>query len=455
MAVLNPRRRAAARQKRAVAASRASGSPRELKPVADPPTPQHRSPVTAWLSSPALDFYALIVLGILLVGFGLMMVLSSTAISNIAVDRSGYAGLLQQGRFAILGIVAAVVAALVPIRVFKRYAWPFMVFAILFQLLVFVPGLGWAVGGNRNWIRIAGFTAQPSELLKLALALWMGAVLAIKRPLLREFRHLLIPAVPMFGLVLLLVALGHDLGTTLVLACLVAGSLWVAGVPRRVFAAFGAVGLIGVIGLTVTSKNRMGRILAWLTGDCPDDLCMQPVHGLQALAEGGWWGVGLGASRQKWGRLPAAANDYIFAIIGEELGLFGTLTVILLFVALALVLARMVVRHHGNPFVQITIAGVSAWLFGQALMNMCVVVGLLPVIGVPLPFISAGGSALVVSLMALGVMISFARHEPGAQEAISASFGRVRRSVAVLPVRRRGASRPSRSARKSSRKAGS
>ncbi|MGO2584889.1 MAG: FtsW/RodA/SpoVE family cell cycle protein, partial [Brachybacterium tyrofermentans] len=252
------------------------------------------------------------------------------------------------------------------------------------QCLVFVPGLGWAVDGNQNWIRVAGQTLQPSEFLKLALAVWLGALLAMKRPLLRKPAHLLFPLVPGVVVALGLVMLGHDLGTMMIMALLVAGAVWVSGVPRRWFLAAGVAALVAVIGLTVTSANRMARIGNWIHGICEGDSCYQSDQGLMGLAEGGWWGVGLGQSRQKWGRLPAAEDDYIFAIIGEELGLIGTLGVLLLFTVLALILFRMITRIDDH-FMQITITGISAWLLGQAFVNMMVVTGMLPVIGVPLP----------------------------------------------------------------------
>src|SRR5690625_949136 len=239
----------------------------------------------------------------------------------------------------------------------------------------------------------------------------------------------------------------------MVLARLFAGSLCVAGIPRRWFIVSGVLGLVGIVALTVTSPNRMHRINNWLHGTCEGDSCLQADQGLMGLAEGGWWGVGLGESRQKWGRLPAAEDDYIFAIIGEELGLVGTLGVLALFAALALVMFRMITRLD-DPFMQISVAGISAWLLGQAFLNMMVVTGLLPVIGVPLPFISSGGSALLASMAALGVLLSFARREPGAQEAITARVGAVRRTISVLPAPRdaepapaRGRSARTRSAR--------
>ncbi|EWS81256.1 peptidoglycan glycosyltransferase FtsW [Brachybacterium phenoliresistens] len=391
-----------------------------------------RAGVAAWTRSPALDFYALIAIGTILVCLGLVMVLSSSAVINIAKGESGYAGLFRQGRFALIGLAGLLVAAILPPSWYKRLAWPALMLGVLLQLLVFSP-LGWEVYGNRNWIVVGGQTLQPSEMLKLALAVWLGALLAVKRPLLSRPFHLIVPLVPVVMLSLGLVVLGHDLGTMLVMAMLVAGSMWVAGVPRRWFALVAGVGTIGVIALTVTSANRMRRISSWLHGTCEGATCDQSNIGLQALAEGGWWGKGLGQSAQKWGRLPAAQDDFIFAIIGEELGLIGTLSVVAVFALLALVLFRMITRID-DAFVQITIGGISAWLLGQALVNMMVVTGLLPVLGVPLPFISSGGSALVASMMALGILLSFARHEPGAKEAISARIGSVRTSLTVMPA---------------------
>ncbi len=394
-----------------------------------------RDGVAGWLRSPALDFYGLIVVGALLVTLGLVMVLSSSAVLNISRGNSGFAGLFRQGTFAGMGLALLVVAALLPPGFYRKAAWPLFGLGLALQCLVFVPGLGWAVDGNQNWIRINGQTLQPSEFLKLALAVWLGALLAAKRPLLHRTFHLLFPLVPGVVLALGLVMAGHDLGTMLIMAMLVAGAVWVAGIPRRWFFAAGTAGVLGVVLLTITSANRMARISNWLHGICEGDSCYQSDQGLMGLAEGGWWGVGLGESRQKWGRLPAAEDDYIFAIIGEELGLIGTLGVLLLFTVLALLMFRMISRLE-DRFMQITVAGICAWILGQAFVNMMVVTGLLPVIGVPLPFISSGGSALLASMTALGVLLSFARREPGAAEAISAQIGAVRRSAGILPAPR-------------------
>ena len=424
--------------------------PEEERPLGDVGS-RLRAGIGNWLKSPALDFYALIVLGALLVGVGLMMVLSSTAVLNISRGESGFAGLFRQGMFALLGLILLVTAACLKPGFYQKAAWALLVLGLALQTLVHTP-LGWEVAGNRNWIRIGGQTLQPSEFLKLALAVWLGALLAIKRPLLHRPAHLLFPLVPGVIAALGLVVLGHDLGTTLVMCLLVAGSLWVAGVPRRWFALGGALGIIGVIALTITSGNRMGRINCWLKGECVGGTGYQSEQGLMGLAEGGWWGVGPGESRQKWGRLPAAEDDYIFAVLGEEFGLAGTLGVLFLFAVLALVMFRMITRTD-DVFRQITIAGIASWILGQAFVNMMVVTGLMPVIGVPLPFISSGGSALLASMTALGVLLSFARSEPGAREAITARVGAVRSSVSVLPAPRDGSTGDSRRPRRSRRRA--
>ncbi|WP_460477897.1 putative lipid II flippase FtsW [Brachybacterium huguangmaarense] len=435
------------------------GSARRTAPAVVRPTEEHplgdvsgrvRDGVTSWLRSPALDFYALAAIGTILLGLGLVMVLSSSTVISIASGRSPYAGLLRQGTFALIGLPLLIAAALLRPGFYKRMAWPLLVLGFALQLLVFTP-LGYGAGGNRNWIRIGTMTLQPSELLKLALAVWLGMVLAHNHARLNRAAYIFGPIVPVVGLALGLVVFGHDLGTAMIMAMLVAGAMWVAGVPRRWFALLGAAGAAGVAGLVLTSPNRMARISTWLHGECVGSSCDQSSHGLMALAEGGWWGRGPGESAQKWGLLPAADNDYIFAIIGEELGLIGTLGVLVLFGLLALVLFRMITRAD-DLFVQIAVAGVSAWILGQAFTNMMVVTGVLPVLGVPLPFISAGGSALVASMTALGMLLSFARHEPGAADAIRANIRRVRRGKTVVPApvaiaAEGGAARPRRARR--------
>ncbi|MBO3084321.1 putative lipid II flippase FtsW [Cellulomonas fengjieae] len=383
-------------------------------------------------NSAVTSYYVLVGATALLLVIGLVMVLSSSSVESLDDGDSPYAVFLDQAKYALIGLPVLFGLSRMPVRFFQKVAWPALGLAIVFQLMVFVPGLGCGTGGNRNWVCLPGFSAQPSETIKLALAIWLGAVLTRKLTLLREWKHALIPAVPVAGLAIAVVLAGRDLGTALVLIMLVAGALFVAGVPMRMF------GLAGIIGgglaglLTVTSDNRTDRIKSWLSDECDAaSSCYQTLHGGWGLASGGWGGLGLGESREKWSYLPAAHNDFIFAILGEELGLIGTLLVLGLFGLLAFAMIR-VIRRHRDPFVQITTGAILCWIIGQALVNIAVVIGLAPVIGIPLPLVSAGGSALIMTMAALGVLIAFARSEPGAAEALAARPGVVRRSLAVI-----------------------
>lgn len=394
-----------------------------------------------WLDTPLTSYYLVLGASVVLVGIGLVMVLSSSSVESIARGQSAFAVFWKQAIFAAVGAPLMIAGTRMRPRAWELLGWPLLVGACALQLLVFSP-LGVEVLGNRNWIAVGGFQLQPSEVGKLALVVWIAAVLARKRPLIARPVHALIPVVPGAGLFLGLVLLGRDLGTALVLMALVAAMLFVAGAPKRLFAGGLVVMGLLVLVLVQTSGNRTGRIHAWLSpcvGAAMQDACFQSLHGRYALATGGWWGVGLGASREKWGLLPEAHNDFIFAILGEELGLVGTLAVLGLFAALAVGMFRIVLRHD-DLFVKIATAGVLTWVIGQAVINIGVVVGLLPVIGLPLPLVSSGGSALVMTMAALGMVIGFARHEPGAQQALAARAGLVRRSLAVMGRAARGRS---------------
>lgn len=249
--------------------------------------------------------------------FGLVMVLSATSATVDAPFESA----LKQGLFALVGIPMMFVVSRTPVSWLKRIAWPMLLGAITFQLLVFVPGLGIESYGNRNWIGIAGFTVQPSEFLKLALALWVAAVLLRKQARLGIWHHVFIPVVPVSALAIGTVIAGADLGTAMVLVLVVLGCLFFSGVKLRLFILPLVLGVIGVLAYALTSENRMTRILSAFNPDNCDYFreCYQSTHGIWGMANGGIFGLGLGNSQEKYGWLPAAANDYIFAIVGEEL----------------------------------------------------------------------------------------------------------------------------------------
>ncbi len=363
----------------------------------------------------------MLVLGttLFLVGVGLVMVLSSSSVDSFLDNKGFFGGFWKQATYAVIGIPLMLVISRIPVRFWKQWAWLVLGAGLLLQMLVFTP-LGFDGGGNRNWIAIGPINGQPSELLKLALAIWLGAVLSRKLSLLNDWKHALIPVVPVAAIALALVLAGQDLGTVVIMAGLVIGALFFANVRLRFLAVPVLAGLSLFAVMALLSPNRMARIMTFLDDECLDyeNLCWQPLHGTWALANGGVFGLGLGNSREKYSWLPAASNDYIFAIIGEELGLIGAVVVLTMFVLLAAAFVR-VIRASNDPFVRITTGAIMVWIIGQAFVNIGVVLRLLPVLGVPLPFISAGGTALLTSLAAIGIVLSFAREQTGAHNRLA------------------------------------
>ena len=391
--------------------------------------------------SPLASYYLLTAATVLLSVLGLVMVLSSSTVASITAQKSPYSQFFTQGTYALIGLGALLVAAWLPIRFMKRLAWPAFILAFALQVLTlpFSP-VSLAKGGNYGWIYLPVIgRMQPAEFGKLALAVWLGYMLGKRQKELGYWRAAFAPAL---GAVLLigLVMGGKDLGTGLVVMLLIFGAFFVAGTPSKLLGAI-ASGAVAVIGYFFIYRqaggNRVARIFAAYDPNCDKaGVCFQALHGKYALATGGIFGVGLGGSREKWNYLPEAHNDFIFAIIGEELGLLGTLMVLALFIALGLAMARIVVRHP-DPFVKIATSAVATWVMGQALINIGVVIGVFPVIGLPLPLVSAGGSALVTTMAALGMVINFARHEPGAQEALAARPSILKDTLTVVAPRKR------------------
>jgi len=365
------------------------------------------------------SFYTILGVTLFLVVFGVVMVLSSSSVEQYKETHDFFGAFTRQGMYAVIGVPLMLIASRLPVAFWRKWAMWIVGVGLVVQALVVLTPLGYSIQGNRNWIRLGSFTAQPSEILKLALVLGIGAIMYVKRDKLDDWKEVFVPVGIASLLSIGLVLVGGDQGTAMIMMILVFGSLFVGGARLRHL-------LVGVIGIavllpfvTMASSSRSSRISAWLSG-CTDtsqyqDLCWQPVHGMWALASGGVFGVGLGNSKAKWSWLPEADNDYIFAIIGEELGLIGAVVVLALFVVLAIGMIK-VIRLSNDPFVRTVTGGVLAWVIGQALVNIGVVLGLLPVLGVPLPLISAGGSALIMTLVAIGVVLSFARELPGKQD---------------------------------------
>jgi len=397
-----------------------------------------RESVRHLLDRPLTSYYLLLGSAALLLTIGLMEVMSASSVYSYKAYGNSYHVFLRQLTWVLMALPIAFAATRVPHRLLRWLAWPgLFVSAVLIYLTS--TSLGFSVNGNRNWLALGPLTMQPSELAKLAIILWCADLYARKDKLLDNWVHTLVPMVPVTGLVTGLVVMQGDLGTALVLMAIILGMLWVVGAPARLFV--GSMVTVGVLALylATTSAERLQRLTNF--ADPFKDYQgagWQPAHGLFAMSTGGLLGKGIGASQQKWGSLPEAHTDFIFAVLGEELGLVGTLLVLALFLTLAYAGIRIAVRTK-DPFVRYMAAGITIWLTSQMMVNVGMVLALLPVIGLPLPLVSYGGSALLPSLVALGLMLSFARSEPGAKAALRA---RRRRRAAGVTAKGRPARRP-------------
>ncbi|MER1997889.1 MAG: putative lipid II flippase FtsW [Arthrobacter sp.] len=362
------------------------------------------------------SYYMILGTTLALTAIGLMMVLSASSVEAIAAVAGTSAGaattfdlFIKQLMFAAAGVVFMLLLSRFGPRFYRAIAWPALFAAVV--LLILVLFIGVEVNGNRNWLEVGPIRGQPSEAAKLAMAIWFAAVLSRKGSLVADWKHALVPVLPGGGLLIGLVLLGHDLGTVIIMGLIMLAALFFAGARLKLLGLLSLAAAAAAVIFSVASGNRTSRISAWLQLDCSAGLCDQANAGMYALASGGWFGVGIGQSRQKWNWIPEAHNDFIFAIIGEEFGLLGTLVVLVLFGILAVATVRVTMRHT-QPFIRIVCGCILVWIIGQAAVNIAMVTGLLPVIGVPLPFISYGGSSLTFTLAAVGVLLSFARTIP-------------------------------------------
>lgn len=393
--------------------------------VSRPPSRESRSGLRAWLESvrelmdrPLTPYYLLVGATSLLLAIGLMAVLSASSVSAYRDYGSSYYWFGRQVTWVAIGIPCAIVAARLPHRLLRALAWPAIVFSLVLIGLT-RTSLGVTVNGNTNWLDLGPVQVQPAEVAKLALILWAADVFARKDRLLRNPVHVLVPVVPVFLVATVFVAvLGRDLGTGLVLLSILLGMLWIVGAPGRLFAMALTLLGVGVLVLATTDSERMSRLTSF-TDPFKDfeDSGWQSAHGLLGMASGGVFGKGIGASQQKWGSLPEPHTDFIFAVLGEELGLIGTLLVLALFLAITWSGLRVATRSE-DPFVRYLAAGITIWLTVQTVINIGMVLALFPVVGLPLPFVSYGGSSLVPELVAIGLLIAFARRDPAAARAL-------------------------------------
>lgn len=371
------------------------------------------------LNRPLTAYYLLLGASALLLTIGLIMVLSASSVWSFKeYDGDSYAVVKRQLTWVLIGVPSALVASRLPIRWIRALAWPALIVAAVLLALT-TTSLGVTRNAQTNWLALGPVDVQPSEIAKLAVILWAAHVYANKDRLLGSLHHVVVPVIPGLVIVIGLVLWQRDLGTALVLFAIGLAMLWIVGTPGKLFGlALSSVGVL-VFALAASDQERLSRLTSF-TDPFRDyaDSGWQSAHGLLALSSGGVFGEGIGAGQQKWGKLPEAHTDFIFAVLGEELGLAGTLLVIALFLAIAYA-ATKVALQTADPFVRYASFGVVVWLLGQMIINVGMVLALLPVIGIPLPLVSYGGSALVPSLVALGLVIGFARREPEAARALA------------------------------------
>jgi cell division protein FtsW len=368
----------------------------------------------------------------LLLTIGLVMVFSASSIEAAMADEPAWRPGVQQLIWAVLGVGAMLVALRLPAGFLRRWSPIALLVVFAMLLLVLVPGIGLKLNGARQWFDLGFANLQPSEIAKLVFALWGAHVLALRERYLTT-TSLLVPVLPVFGVLSLLLIAEPDFGAVVSLGLVLVGLLWAGGMPLRYFGWFLAAGAALIALMVWIAPYRLARITSFLDPFAdPTVGGFQAIRGFYALATGGLWGVGLGNSAMKWNLLPHAESDYIFAIIGEELGFLGCLVVVALYGVLAYAGFR-IARRSADRFVQLACVAITVWLIGQAAMNMGYVVGLLPVTGVQLPLISAGGTSLVLTLFIVGLLARFARAEP---EAIEAQRGRTRGRLAriFLPI---------------------
>ena len=405
----------------------------------------------AWLDGPLTSFHLVIGAGGLLLAIGLVMVFSASSVSAALDHEPVWAPGVKQLLWASIGLAAMLAALRLRVGVLRRWVQLAMVLELGALLLVLVPGIGVQLNGAREWFNLGFANLQPSEVGKLVFALWGAHVLAARDRYLTT-RHMLVPLLPMFGLICLLLLGEPDFGGVVSFGLVLLGLLWGAGL-RFKYLGWGLVVAAGFVVLMVTiAPYRLARWTSFLDPFAdPNGKGLQAIRGMYALATGGFTGVGLGNSRMKWNLLPHAESDYIFAIIGEELGFLGCLVVVLLYGVLAWAGFR-IARRSADRFVQLASVAITVWLVGQAAMNMGYVVGILPVTGVTLPLISAGGTSLVLTLFIVGLLARFARAEPDAIEALrNRHRSRLARWLLPAPARAVDPVRPRSSRRRSGR----
>jgi cell division protein FtsW len=359
-------------------------------------------------------YYALVIATFGLLFIGMVMILSASTTVSYKQFNNQYIIFLRQLMFAAIGVVLMMAISRLPKVFFLKWSVVALVISIVLLILVLIPSIGISVAGQRNWISLWGpFRLQPSEVAKLTLIVWGSAVLSKQiRSKTTTWQNLLIPVFPVGLIITVLVIFEGDLGTTLIIGPILLSLFYAVGAPMKLFTWSAMAGLLAILYLSIQETYRIQRFLSWISPTVENqDAGWQVTHGKYALASGGWTGIGLGASREKWGWLPAAHTDFIFAVVGEELGLVGTI-IVLIFIGTIAYVALTLARETNDRFTKLIATSVMAWIVVQSIINIGAVLGLLPVTGVPLPLVSYGGSSLIFTLAAIGVLMAVLRAEP-------------------------------------------
>jgi cell division protein FtsW len=374
----------------------------------------------AWLARPMTSFHLVVSVAALLTTLGLIMVLSASGVHSYDEDGSPWSIFVRQVMWAVLGLFACWIALRLPVRFLRRMAFAGFATTVVMLVLVLIPGIGRVANGTRGWFVFGGLSMQPSELAKIAFVIWGAHLLAARRMERASLREMLVPLIPAAVIALALIVAQPDLGQTVSLGIILLALLWFGGLPLKVFVSSLLATIAAAAILAVSEGYRSARVSSWL--DPNADLQGAGYQARQAkfaLANGGVFGDGLGQGAAKWNYLPNAHNDFIFAIIGEELGFIGAFGLLCLFGLFAYTGLR-IARRSTDPFLRLLTATTTAWVIGQVFINVGYVIGLLPVTGIQLPLISAGGTSTATTLFMIGLMANAARHEPDAVAALQA-----------------------------------
>lgn len=388
----------------------------------------------AWLGRPMTSFHLIVAVAALLTTLGLIMVLSASGVESYGTDGSAWRIFGKQVLWTVIGLIGCYVALRMPVRFMRRMAFAGFAFTIVLLVLVLIPGIGTLSNGSRGWFVIAGFSMQPSELAKIAFVIWGAHLLASRRMERATLGEMLVPLVPAAVVALVLIVAQPDLGQTVSLGIILLSLLWYAGLPLRVFLTSLAAIVAAAAIMAVTEGYRSDRVRSWLDPDADlQGAGYQARQAKFALANGGIFGDGLGQGTAKWNYLPNAHNDFIFAIIGEELGFIGGFGLLALFGLFAYTGMR-IAKRSADPFLRLLTAATTMWVIGQSFINVGYVIGLLPVTGIQLPLISAGGTSTATTLFMVGIMANAARHEPEAVAALRAGQDDRMNRILRLPL---------------------